>query len=292
MIKIDFLICGRTAFNILKHHLETFGAQAIGQVVSYRDKKVLNDPYDELKDFCNHHSIQLHPKKEYKFRTAVFRIAIGWEWMVQAEGTTIVLHEGLLPRYRGFSPLVNSLINGEREIGVTAFVATTEYGAGPLIKQEKIMVDYPITILEAADLITPLYSSLCRNIYHQLNDTGKLTAYEQDHYLATYSLWRDKMSYVIDWNRSADYIKRLVDAVSYPYVGATSLLNGHSINIKAASIYGDVIIENRELGKVIFIKDNCPVVVCGEGLLKITDANYITSQQSIIPFVKFKSRFS
>ena len=105
--------------------------------------------------------------------------------MFKGNKRTIVLHDSLLPKYRGFSPLVNSLINGERELGVTAFIATTGYDEGPVLAQEKIMIDYPLTILEAMEKITPLYYKIITLLYKKIVENN-LVAAEQDHYLASW----------------------------------------------------------------------------------------------------------
>src|SRR5438477_626426 len=141
-MKIDFLICSRRAFDTLKHHVQKFGAGTINSVVSYADKKVKNDPCNETIKFCGEKNICFCLKENYTADPNVFRILIGWQWLVIADGKTIVLHDSLLPRYRGFAPLVNSLINGEKEIGVSAFISTEGYDEGPLIRQEKINIEY------------------------------------------------------------------------------------------------------------------------------------------------------
>ena len=56
------------------------------------------------------------------------------------------------------------------------------------------------------------------------------------------------------------------------------------------SIIDDVKIENRDVGKIIFIKDGYPVIVCGKGLLKITEAVYLNDAKSIFPLKKFRIR--
>lgn len=291
MTKIDFLFCGRRGFDVLRNFVETFSADAINVVVSYADKKVLNDPYDELVEYCKQASLTLYTKDNYTFSDDVYRLVIGWQYLFKADGKTIILHDSLLPKYRGFAPLINCLINGEKEVGVTAFVANENYDEGPVVRQETIAIEYPITILEAMQLVTPLYVQLCSFIYKGLKEKGTVSIYEQDHYLATYSLWRDEQDYKIDWYQSSDRIKRKIDAVGFPYAGAVSLLNGQLVLIKKAEIYADVMIENRDIGKVIFIKNNCPVIVCGVGLIKITEAYSKEGGKPAIPFTKIRSRF-
>ena len=111
--------------------------------------------------------------------------------------------------------------------------------------------------------------------------------------IASYSLWRDEEDYFIDWQKSSEYISRFVDAVGSPYADAKSYFNGEIIKIVSASPVSDVKIEDREsnIGKVIFIFDGAPVVVCGEGLILINEATTLTGE-SIFPLKKFRSRFN
>lgn len=49
-------------------------------------------------------------------------------------------HSALLPRYRGLMPLFWALLNGEKEIGVTAHFIDEKIDNGPIVHQEKIVV--------------------------------------------------------------------------------------------------------------------------------------------------------
>jgi methionyl-tRNA formyltransferase len=52
----------------------------------------------------------------------------------------------------------------------------------------------------------------------------------------------------------------------------------------------DVKIENRSPGKVIFIEDKLPVIVCGKGLLMLVDVRD-EHGESVLPLKYFRSRF-
>ena len=47
------------------------------------------------------------------------------------------------------------------------------------------------------------------------------------------------------------------------------------------------------IGKVIFVEQGCPIVICGSGLLKITDASFVETNLSsqFLPLKKFRTRF-
>jgi methionyl-tRNA formyltransferase len=118
-----------------------------------------------------------------------------------------------------------------------------------------------------------------------------LNSQPQDETAATYSLWRDEDDYRIDWSRDAASIRRFIDALGYPYKGASSELDGVLVRILDAVPEPEVQIEQRVPGKVIFVRDQQPVVVCGSGLLRLLDVRDETGAESLLPLRKFRSRF-
>jgi methionyl-tRNA formyltransferase len=108
---------------------------------------------------------------------------------------------------------------------------------------------------------------------------------------ATYSVWLNGDDYFIDWNWNADKIKRKIDACCSPYEGAKCRINDEVIIILEADVVADVKVENRMQGKVLFIKDDCPIVICGEGLLQIKKAIYKNSSKMLLPLNNFRIKF-
>jgi methionyl-tRNA formyltransferase len=101
--------------------------------------------------------------------------------------------------------------------------------------------------------------------------SGYLKTTSQDETLATYSIWRDEYDYIIDWSKSAEYIKRFIDAVGYPYKGAFTTWGNTRYYIKDSFVVEDVVVENRVSGKVLFNNDISLIIVCGSGLLGVKD---------------------
>lgn len=179
-----------------------------------------------------------------------------------------------------------------KKIGVTALFATKEYDKGDIIFQLKTDIRYPINIANAIEKVLPLYRDLISYITEKILNGEEFNAYPQNEKTATYSLWRDERDYYIDWNLDANLVERFINAVGYPYAGAKAYLNNREIVIMQAEAMDDVKIMNRTNGKVIFLEDGLPVVVCGNGILKIKEAYFTENIMSIIPFKKFRSRFT
>jgi methionyl-tRNA formyltransferase len=219
-----------------------------------------------------------------------YALAVSWRWMIHGVPNLIALHDSLLPKYRGFAPLPNALINGEREVGVSALFASGEYDRGDIVCQRRLQIEYPIKIHQAIRSIVPLYAAIASEICSALASGAGLPGKKQDESEATYSLWRDDRDYEIDWGWDAARIARFIDAVGYPYLGARTTLNQEPVAVLDAAVDPDVRIEDRAVGKVIFVRDGQPVVVCGTGLLRITQ---MTSPDGrpLLPLKKFRSRF-
>jgi len=275
---------------VLQSVLATAGPEAIGMVVGSRDANVQKDYYDEIERACRAAGVTFYDRQNAPADTAECALAVSWRWIIRGVENLITLHDSLLPRYRGFAPVVNALINGEREIGVTALFATEEYDKGDVVRQERVSLEYPIKVQEAIERITPLYAQIASGIALAVAAGKPLPRSKQDESQTTYSLWRDDLDYQIPWNRDAARIRRFIDAVGYPYQGARTLLNGEIAIVHDAVEEPDVRIEDRAVGKVIFQRDGMPVVVCGTGLLRIIR---MTSEDGtpLLPLKKFRSRF-
>jgi methionyl-tRNA formyltransferase len=183
------------------------------------------------------------------------------------------------------------LVNGDTTIGATALLASDRYDEGAIIAQQALTISYPIKIAAAIALLSPLYATLAAKLVDTIVQGRPIEARQQDHSQATYSLWRDDADYRTDWNRSSSWIRRFVDAVGFPYRGASALLDGRVVRILEAEEWPDVKVENRCPGKVVFVEDGLPVVVCGTGLLRLLAVVDDESGASLLPLKKFRSRF-
>jgi methionyl-tRNA formyltransferase len=201
-----------------------------------------------------------------------------------------VFHDSPLPKYRGFAPLANMLINGEREIGATALLGTTEYDKGGILYQYSKQINYPKKIADAIEDITNIYAILALKVIEDILNNNALVATPQIESEATYSPWRDENDYLINWHQDSNSIVRFVHALGSPYRGAASRLNGEMVRIYEIDAVQDVFVECRKssIGKVIFMDRQQPVIICGSGLVRLAE---IRRNGEIIPAIPFRSRF-
>jgi methionyl-tRNA formyltransferase len=62
-------------------------------------------------------------------------VCVGWRKLLEREQNVFVVHDSLLPKFRGWNPLVTAIEFGFEESGLTLFQASSEVDAGPIIAQ-------------------------------------------------------------------------------------------------------------------------------------------------------------
>jgi methionyl-tRNA formyltransferase len=143
---------------------------------------------------------------------------------------TINIHTSLLPRYRGASPIQTALINGETETGVTIMFMDEKMDHGPILAQEKIIIDQDDTYLTLSEKMMPVAGKLLlktldqwikKEIQSQIQDESKVTLCKL--------LERDDGK--IDWQKmSADQIYNLYRG-TYPWPGVWTLWEGKRLKL-------------------------------------------------------------
>lgn len=295
MISFEFYLLGYKGFKCLEAFLIEFGPSRVNFVCAEHDNNIRNDFFEEIEHLCESYELTFINRYEASKRVCSsqkrIKFSIGWRWLIKDSKNLIVFHDSLLPKYRGFAPVVNALINGDNEIGVTALSASDDYDTGDIIEQSALKIKYPIKIKEAIELLTPLYIQMLIGISNRLLENKKVISQEQKDADASYSPWRDEEDYKINWSKDSVYIKRFVDAVGVPYSGAKTVVEGCEVTIEEVEVLDDVNIVDRKehIGKIIFLKDSNPVVICGKGLLKITEFSDPISGEK--PVLRFRTRF-
>ncbi|BFU46430.1 methionyl-tRNA formyltransferase [Krasilnikovia sp. MM14-A1004] len=266
---------------------------AVRSVVAARDPGTRDDSYERLAAACARHGVPFLDRADEAPATE-FAIAVGWRWLIPARpGTTLVVfHDSLLPRYRGFNPLVTALIEGDAEAGVTALLATSEYDRGDILGQVAVPLPRPIRIADAIDLVAGGCARLAADLGARIAAGQRLSGVPQDEGRASYSLWRDDADYEMDWSVPAARLRDFVYAVGPPYAGAATRLNGLPVRVWDVAVEPDVVVANRVPGKVIFLRDGRPTVVCGSGLLRIDVMTRADDPAtSCLPLTRFRTRF-
>lgn len=256
-------------------------------VVSFREESWEPPFVDEIAAYCQSHDLGFLEAKQVdheRFRSFWEReptrllLAVNWRYMV---GETVlarpacgafVFHDSLLPGYRGFSPTVWAVINGEELLGVSLVRMVAEVDAGPLVDQEVCRISNDDTIASILPRIDDAYFALLdRNI--QALISGRATERPQDHSQASYTCRRLPQDNEIVWSGTTRQVLNLIRAVSRPYPGAYTWLAEARFRVWAARELADTPrYVGRVPGRVVEIREGEGVVVLtGDGCLLLTE---------------------
>ncbi|GAA1009793.1 methionyl-tRNA formyltransferase [Acrocarpospora pleiomorpha] len=148
---------------------------------------------------------------------------------------TLNVHDSLLPAYAGFSPLIWALINGEKEVGVTAHRMNAELDAGDILVQRAVPVGPGDTATDlffrTVDLIAPIVHDAL-----ELIDSGDAVWTPQDRSAASFFHKRAIEDSRIDWTWPAEDLERLIRAQSDPYPNAYTFCRGERLRIISAAV--------------------------------------------------------
>jgi methionyl-tRNA formyltransferase len=140
----------------------------------------------------------------------------------------INLHGSLLPRYRGRAPLNWVLIHGESITGVTLHYMDALADHGDIIAQRTVPIGIEDTALTLSRKLTAEGRQLLAETY-PLILSGRAPRIPQEHAAATSFGRRTPADGVIDWSRSAWEIYNLIRAVTRPFPGAFTFLQGRRV---------------------------------------------------------------
>ncbi|MDH2428002.1 methionyl-tRNA formyltransferase [Sphaerisporangium sp. TRM90804] len=148
---------------------------------------------------------------------------------------TLNVHDSLLPKYAGFSPLIWALINGEREVGVTAHRMDAELDAGDIVLQRSVPVGPADTATDLFHRTVDLIGPIVRDSL-DLIASGRARWIPQDRSQASFFHKRSLEDSRIDWTWPAEDLERLVRALSDPYPNAFTYHRGERLRVVAASV--------------------------------------------------------
>lgn len=265
----------------------------------------LNDTrtfFDEFQDFAKLNNIilltansakmveqyVLHNKPDIMIVCGYYRI-LSPELLENVKLGVWGIHNSLLPKYRGGSPLVWQLINKEKIVGSSFFKFTSGMDDGVVLDQVKIENAERLTIGEASDLIEREWVNKLPNLWSRFCE-GDIDPTEQHHEDASYCSQRNEADGRIDWRLDADKIDAFIRAQAAPYPRAFFMMEGKIVKIichciDSRKIYG-------ACGQVFQISGNEVVVCCGKGTaIKISQVmidGEILDAKNVIKSIKMR----
>ena len=273
--RVLFLGSKLSGLEVLKKIYQIKPSSVIG-CITIDDVEDLRSVFREFEVFCSINKIPMEVVKgscNIKILIDKYRpdlcIVMGWYYLIDSSiiknvrGGFIGIHNSLLPRYRGFSPVVWAIINGEKETGFSVFSFDEGMDTGQLWYQGRVTIedkDYINTVLEKINQKILIFF---QENYLDLLDE-KLCPYEQKAISATYGSRRTAEDGKIKWNQPAKNIYNFIRAQSKPYPGAFSFYDNKKIIIWKASIFSSNVYGTPGQVCMINKEEESVIVVCGE----------------------------
>ena len=159
-------------------------------------------------------------------------------------------HAGKLPCYRGRSVLNWTLINGEKEIGLTAHFVDQGIDTGDILIQRTLPVFWEDNYQTLLDRVVPEFPKLVVDTV-ELISSGNYEQRKQSHLLGSYFSQRGPGDEWIDWNASSHRIYNKIRGISEPGPGARTFLGDREIILWRASYEPDWPIYEATPGVVV-----------------------------------------
>ena len=240
---------------------------------SNRGQKITKSPvhiFSEKSDFkiripnkLKYNRTEFNYMKNLKFDIAIV-VAYGQiipkEILNLKSSKFINIHASLLPKYRGAAPIQRSLMNLDKETGITIMQMTESLDSGPIFTSFKQKI-------EINDNFQTLSEKLSKLAAHNIKEVitkdieDKFFLKEQEKNQVSYANKIQKSEGKINWNDSAHKILGIIKGLS-PNPGAYFLYEGTRYKILGAKI-------KEKSGEPSLVLDNDLTIGCGTKSIEI-----------------------
>lgn len=234
-------------------------------------KQVLTPPpVKELAQNLNIEILQPANKKEllselkkYKvdFYTVVaYGLIFPQEALDLPEYGAINVHPSLLPKYRGATPIQESILHGDEETGVSIIKMNSKMDEGDILLIKRVHIGPNEDAETLAQRLAIISSQMLPHVLRDA-EASNLNPLPQNPAKASYCRKIEREDGKIDFKKSASEIKNMLRAYT-PWPGIYTELDGKKLKILALEISE----EKNEPGKFIFGKKDLKIGA-GEGTI-------------------------
>ncbi len=198
------------------------------------------------------------------------------------------IHGSLLPKYRGRTPHVWAIINGEKHTGISIHRMEKEVDAGDIVWQEKIDILPEDTGNDILLKFKKMYPEAVRNLLSRIYNRETLVFHRQDERKATYFGKRTPEDGLINWHWYKERILNWIRAQAKPYPGAFTFYEGHKLIIHKAVFSDRGYRYDMPDGMILDAADF--IVKTPNGAVQIIDYEWETNKKIILEENKILSK--
>ncbi len=176
------------------------------------------------------------------------------------------VHGSILPKYRGAAPVQWSVIDGERETGVTFMKMDEGMDTGDMLTKHVIAIGEDDTSGDMAKRLSEVARDCVREDLPRFVK-GELTPQKQDDSQATEARLLEKTDGNVPWTKGAELVQSHVRGMS-PWPGAYTKRAGKTLKIHKVRVF-EKSGKNEVPGKVLVADKSRVIVACGEGSVEL-----------------------
>ena len=178
----------------------------------------------------------------------------------------INIHASLLPMYRGAAPIEWSIIDGQKETGVTTMYMEKGLDTGDMIDKITVPIEDDDTGETLTNKLSKAGAELIIVTLNKLID-GTITRKKQDDSKSCYAKMLSKELGLVDFTKSAEELERLIRGL-IPWPCAYTYIDGKSVKLYKAEVF-DNNDKPGKPGEIIEVTKKFFSIACGEKALRI-----------------------
>lgn len=175
------------------------------------------------------------------------------------------VHASLLPKLRGAAPIQWSVIQGDKESGVTIMQMDEGLDTGDILMVEKYQLEEKETGGSLFEKLSTLGGPLILKVLEQA-EKGMLRPVPQEEEEHTYAKMLSKATGEMDFQKSAVELERLIRGLN-PWPSAYTWLDGKMLKIWDADVTKDA--TGQQPGTVIVVDKTSFTIQTGDGGLQV-----------------------
>lgn len=176
------------------------------------------------------------------------------------------VHGSLLPKYRGAGPIQWSVLNDEKETGITTMLMAEGIDTGDILLQRSTPIGENETAAELFDRLADMGADVLIDTLEGLKN-NTIIPIKQDESKSSYAPMLDKSMSAINFNNSVRKVHKHICGLS-DWPCATTKLNGKRLKVYGSEI---VAVKPNDFTPGTVVDETNFSVSCSDGILKFTE---------------------